>query len=144
MAANTSYSFGDFRFEDYLRDAESSAAPKIKKVPAPQLVPERKRSKREIEREAKLSRVFAFRILTLSAVLLVFLGMLIYGRVQIMNVASEVDKLQTQYIEAQSENVRLESEVKEMYSVNNIVTYAEEELGMVKKDNYQINYFSVD
>lgn len=126
------------------RGAAGSAAPKISRPAKPRLVKEKARSAKELKREAKASRINALKVLIASALLLVLVGSLIYGRVQIMEISAKADELQIQYREAQSENVRLESEVKSMYSIGNISAYAEDELGMIKKDTYQVNYFSVD
>ena len=122
----------------------STAAPEIKRPAKPRLVKEPVRSKKQLKEEAKAARLYAVKVLSVSAVLLVLLGSLILGRVQIMEISSQADKLRVQYNEAISENVRLESEVKSMYSIDNISAYAEDELGMIKKDGYQVNYFSVD
>ncbi len=126
------------------RGTAGSAAPKISRPAKPRLVKEKARSAKELKREAKASRINALKVLIASALLLVLVGSLIYGRVQIMEISAKADELQVQYREAQSENVRLESEVKSMYSIGNISAYAEDELGMIKKDTYQVNYFSVD
>lgn len=143
MAANISTAY-DFDLFDNTKNRMGTAAPEIKRVPKPKLVETPPRSKKELQREARLSRLYAFRILTISAVLLVLLGSLIYGRVMIMEISAEADKLNTEYNEAVSENVRLQNEVKSMYSIENISEYAENELGMINKDEYQVNYFSID
>lgn len=143
MAANISSAY-DFDLFDNTKNRIGSAAPEIKKVAKPRLVKAPVRSQKELQREAKAARLFTAKVLAVSAVLLVLLGSLIYGRVMIMEVSSQADKLQVEYNEAISENVRLQSEVKAMYSIENISAYAEDELGMIKKDGYQVNYFSVD
>ncbi len=130
-----------------IKNTTGTAAPKIKTRPAPakpKLVPAKPRSKRAIEREEKAARISAVKILTVSVVMILLIGSLIFGRVKIMEISAETDSIRTQLKEAQSENIRLQSEVKAMYSISNISAYAEEKLGMIKKDCYQVNYFSVD
>lgn len=123
---------------------DGTAAPKIKQPVKPHLVPQKPRSKSAVKREEKAARVYTVKILVVSVVMLFFVCMLIFGRVKIMEINAETEALRAQYKESQSENVRLESEVKAMYSINNISSYAEDKLGMIKKDSYQVNYFSVD
>lgn len=142
MAGNYSTVYDFDRFSG--KGAAGSAAPKISRPAKPKLVKEKVRSEKELKKEAKISRIYTLRILVASLILLLLVGSLIYGRVQIMEISAEAEKLQTEYKEAQSENVRLESEVKSMYSIGNISSYAEDKLGMIKKDTYQVNYFSVD
>lgn len=123
---------------------DGTAAPKIKQPVKPHLVPKKPRSKSAIRREEKAARVYTVKILVVSVVMILLIGSLIFGRVKIMEINAETEKLNAMYKEAQSENVRLESEVKSMYSINNISSYAEDKLGMIKKDSYQVNYFSID
>lgn len=134
----------DFDLFDNSKNRMGTAAPEIKKPKKPEIVREKPRTKKELKAEAQAARLYAVKILAVSVTLLVLLGSLIYGRVQIMEITAETEDLQNQLREAQSENVRLESEVKSMYSIGNISAYAEENLGMIKKDCYQVNYFSVD
>lgn len=142
MAASIQAAY-DFDLFDTGKSRMSTAAPKIKTPAKPRLVKETPRSQRELIKEARTARAYALKILAVCAVMLVLVGSLIFGRVQIMEISAQADELQIQYKEAQSENVRLQSEVKSMYSITNISAYAEEKLGMIKKDCCQVNYFSV-
>lgn len=119
-------------------------APVIKEKVKPKLVPNKPRTKAQLKEESKRAFWSSVSILMVSAFLLVTVGSLIYGRVKIMEITYEIDDLKAVYSEQLSENVRLESEVKKLCSINNISAYAEEKLGMIKKDEYKIFYFSVD
>lgn len=121
-----------------------TTAPVIVRPSAPKVISRPQRSAKELKIEAKRSNIYAFRIILVSVALFSLLVSPILIRVQIMETSAEIDKIQAQYSEAQSENARLESEVKAMYSENNIASYAEDELGMIKKDNCRINYYSVE
>ncbi len=143
MADNYSTAF-DFDLFVNNKNSMSTSAPKVSRPAKPKLVREPARSGRQLKSEARAARVYTLKVLTVSAVLLVLLGTLILGRVKIMEISAQAEKLRTQYNEAVSENVRLESEVKSLYSIGNISAYAEDELGMIKKDCYQVTYFSVD
>lgn len=134
----------DFDLFDKSINTRSSAAPQVAKPERPKPVPNKPRSRAELRNEARESRRSAFKILFISAVLLLLLGSNIYGNVVILELEAEKETLSQNYSEAQSENVRLESLVSSTYSINNISAYAEEKLGMIKKDNYQTLYFSVE
>ena len=153
MAASTAKNF-DFNFNindyselmglSYAGSAAPKKAPERKLPERPHIVKEKPRSKKDLKRAAKLSRLATLRVLAVSCVILVLLGIIIFGRVMIEEYASQADKLTAMYEESVSENVRLKSEVASMYSIGNISEYAENELGMVKKNDYQPNYYSVD
>ena len=52
--------------------------------------------------------------------------------------------LKTQELElAQSENVRLQMHFNSMMSMDKIEEYAQSQLGMVKRENYQVSYFDI-
>ncbi len=142
----------NFDINDYSQLMGSSytgtAAPKkvpSKQKPAkPHIVKERPKTKEELKKSAKLSALSTLKVFAGAAVILVLLGMIIFGRVMVVEYASKAEALSQRYEEALSENVRLTSEVAAMYSKGNISDYAENELGMIKKDDYQPIYFSVE
>ena len=123
---------------------EGTAAPKINRPAKPYVVPKKPRSKQAIKREEKAARIYTVKILFVSVITIILIGSLIFGRVKIAEISAETEAISAQYREAQSENVRLQSEVKAMYSGSNVAAYAEDKLGMIKKDCYQVNYFSID
>lgn len=134
----------DFDLFDTNKRTASAAAPEIKRPAKPKLVKAKPRTGRELKREERTARLRALKVMAVSFVILVLLGSILFGRVKIMEAADEAATIQTQLDEAQSENVRLNNEVKTMCSISNISAYAEEKLGMIKKDCYQVNYFSVE
>ncbi len=125
-----------------------TAAPKLEPAPQPvrkpKVVPNRPRSKESLKKEAKRGVVMTVKVLCVSMVLLSLLGLYIYSKVVLENYNSDMAALTAEYKEAVSENVRLTSEVSSKFSVGNIAAYAEDQLGMIKKNDYQINYFRVD
>ena len=147
MASNKSTLAMEFDFDLFDRslDTTGSAAPKIKtqqKV-EPYIVKSKPRSRSELRREEKHTRLRALKVLAISAILLVLAGSLIYSRVMLFEVEEQTKALTTECNELESENIRLKSQVESMYSIGNISSYAEDKLGMIKKDSYQVNYFSV-
>ena len=147
MASNKSTLAMEYDFDLFDRslDTTGSAAPKIKTQPKvePYIVKSNPRSRSELRREAKHTRLRALKVLAVSAILLVLAGSLIYSRVMLFEVEEQTKALTTECNELESENIRLKSQVESMYSIGNISSYAEDKLGMIKKDSYQVNYFSV-
>ena len=128
----------------YTGTAAPKKAPSKQKPAKPHIVKERPKTKEELKTSAKLSALSTLKVFAGAAVILVLLGMIIFGRVMVVEYASKAEALSQRYEEALSENVRLTSEVAAMYSKGNISDYAENELGMIKKDDYQPIYFSVE
>ena len=149
-AKSFSYNFDINNYSDLMGSSYTgTSAPKkapVRKRPAvrPHVVKAKPKTKEELKKSAWLSAFSTFKVLCGAAVVLVLLGMIIFGRVMVVEYASKAQELTARYEEALSENVRLTSEVASMYSQGNISDYAENELGMIKKDDYQPNYFSVD
>ena len=147
MASNKSTLAMEYDFDlfDTSLNTRSSAAPKIKTQPQvqPHIVQNKPRSRSELRREAKYTRLRALKVLAISAILLILAGSLIYSRVVLFEIGEETKALTTECGELESENIRLKSQVDSMYSIGNISSYAEDKLGMIKKDSYQVNYFSV-
>ena len=150
--ATTAARFSDFDVDAVLARVErgGTSAPKMRPAPAPQrhkqprLVRVKPRSKEDQQADAKRRIKAVAKILCVSMVLLTLLGLYIYTKVLLNEYNTKYETLSTQYAEAVSENVRLTSEVTAKYSVGNIAAYAEDQLGMIKKSDYQINYFRVD
>ncbi|MBQ8782188.1 MAG: hypothetical protein IJZ57_00240 [Clostridia bacterium] len=134
----------DFDLFDNTINRKSSAAPKVDAPVKPHVVPKKPRSRRDLKEEAKYSRRQAVKIALVSLLLLVFLGSSVYCRAVVMDLDAQKQELETVMQEAESENVRLRSTVDSMYSIVNISAYAEKNLGMIKKDGYQINYYEVN
>ncbi|MBQ8228470.1 MAG: hypothetical protein IJZ88_05590 [Clostridia bacterium] len=133
----------DFDLFDNTKNRKSSAAPKTDAPVKPQAVPKKSRTRSELKKEAGYTRKEAFKIVFVSLLLLAFLGSSVYCRAMVMDLDSQKQEIQVQIKEAESENVRLRSTVDSMYSIVNISAYAEKNLGMIKKDGYQINYYEV-
>lgn len=134
----------DFDLFDNSVNRKSAAAPKVDAPVKPHAVPKKPRSRADLKSEAQYTRRQAVKIALVSLLLLVFLGSSVYCRAVVMDLDAKKQEIQTTIKEAQSENVRLRSAVDSMYSIDNISAYAEKNLGMIKKDGYQINYYEVN
>lgn len=134
----------DFDLFDNSINRKGSTAPAINVPVKPHVVPRKTRSRKSLKDEAQYTRRQAFKIVLISFLLLAFLGTSVYCRAVVMDLDAKKQEIETTISEAESENVRLRSTVDSMYSIANISAYAEEHLGMIKKDGYQINYYEVD
>ncbi|MBQ7595759.1 MAG: septum formation initiator family protein [Clostridia bacterium] len=136
--------YSELMGSSYTGTAAPKKAPAKQKTVRPHIVKEKPRTKEDLKRSARFSALSTLKVFVGAAVILVLLGMVIFGRVMVVEYASQAEELTARYEEALSENVRLTSEVAAMYSKENISDYAENELGMIKKDDYQPIYFSVE
>lgn len=134
----------DFDLFDNSINRKSTTAPAIPAPVRPHAVPHKPRTRSQLKAEARYSRRQAVKIAFISFLLLALLGSSVYCRAVVMELEAEKAAITTTIKEAESENVRLRSAVDSIYSIDNISSYAEEKLGMIKKDGYQINYFEVD
>ncbi len=134
----------DFDLFDNTVNRKSSAAPEIKQPTRPKEVPQKSRTRKELKAEARYTRRQAIKIIAVSLLLLLFLGSSVYLRAVISDLEYQKDSISVTMKEAKSENVRLRSEVEAIFSIDNISAYAEEKLGMIKKDGYQVTYFEVE
>ncbi len=134
----------DFDLFDNSINGKSSAAPKIEKPARPREVNTKSRSRDELKNEAKYTRLEALKIVIVSMLFLVLLGSAVYMNAMVSDLEFEKERIEVDMKEAKSENVRLRSEVESIFSIDNISSYAEDNLGMIKKDGYQVTYFEVE
>lgn len=116
---------------------------KKKKVQVTQLFEVKTTTKSQVQNEIKASRLAAAKACVIALAALLILGSLIWSRVVLTDKQSELS-LTTQELElAQSENVRLQMHFNSMMSMDKIEEYAQSQLGMVKRENYQVSYFDI-
>ena len=95
-----------------------------------------------VERKAtsvKINKLTKQLILTCIAGCLCFLGLLVMeSRINALD--KQISSVQSELSIAQGESVRLNAELNGMISTEKIENYAENVLGMVKAESYQISY----
>ena len=104
----------------------------------------RKRSNNAAPRRNSKPRAFSAGSLVEVAFVAVMLGLIvgnIYLRVQVTEVTSKINKVQTEYNRALAENVSLEMQLESSVSYKNLEQSAKS-LGMQKAEPYQINYIN--
>ncbi len=97
----------------------------------------------EIKSDAKESRKMAARACAFALVALMFIGSLIFCRVELTGLQLRLNEAQSELKIAEAENVSLQMKYNSMMSVDKIEEYAQSKLGMVKRESYQISYFDI-
>ena len=144
MAQYTKYNSYNFdRFEPKIVTT-SSVAPEIRRTPEkkPQLklVEKTKRTAAQIQQETNAATKKAIKIVAVAVVILLFMSMAIYSRVQLDEVNREISSVENKMELAKSDTIRLNNELNAMISINNVEDFAANQLGMVKVQDYQVVY----
>ncbi|OQA47034.1 MAG: Cell division protein FtsL [Firmicutes bacterium ADurb.Bin300] len=71
------------------------------------------------------------------------IALMLLSRAQSDELSRKITKLENDIKIAQSENVRLNTAMNSLISADKVETYAEEVLGMVRAENYQITYIDM-
>ncbi|NMP37759.1 MAG: hypothetical protein GX051_06490 [Clostridiales bacterium] len=106
-------------------------------------VKKKPQSHRQTRQEAAIYRRRMLKVLSVSLCMLTFVAAIIYTRVQADEAQREITRLQKNITAIQSENVRLSMELSSKVSMDKVESYAEDTLGMVKAENYQITYIDL-
>lgn len=150
MAQNqTAYKFSLFDSYDY-----GTSAPRLEPVYEPEVIPQRKSApvkKKQIKHVSKAavkatraSLVSSIRIVAILSCIFAVFSIAMYLNGMLDETATKITRLESDIKIAQSENVRLSSALEGMVSIDKVEDYAEENLGMVKLENYKITYFDSD
>lgn len=147
---------GDFRKYSYSTDAAYAlkAFDIDRSSAAPAYSPNRKKdfkirenngqkSKAQLLHEQKLGFIQIVKIIVTAALSIAMLFGVIYTHVQKNELMHEISNLESRLDVAQSENVRINSELDALVSMSMIDKYAVEELGMTKMRSNQIRYIDV-
>lgn len=133
----------------YDLDRFSSAAPKKEKTvqqPAarPMLVKPQRKTAQELRAERRFNLIKIAKFVVVAAVCFAFIASNINYRVQINELNGEIVSLDKELNEKRSENTRLNMALNSKISLENVQDYAENVLGMVKRERYQIIYFDLE
>lgn len=122
---------------DYERE-ERYERPAVKKQRQQSAVSQKER------RATARSRANAVKLLAAAAVIFMFIGSGLYLNGRLDETARNISRIESQIEIAKSENIRLNSKLEGMVSVDKIENYAENVLGMVKLEDYKVKYFNND
>lgn len=119
------------------RNADNNKKPDMKLIERP------RKSLIQAKSEMKHGNVRALAILGVAVLLLAMISTLLYGRIKVDELDRKIQSKKNEIKSAQSENVRLNTTLDSMISLKNVEEYAQNNLGMVKMDNHQIEYIDL-
>ncbi len=90
------------------------------------------------------SFVLSVKVLCVLTVIFSFFSVAMFLNGKLDETATDISKIESEIKIARSENIRLESALEGMVAIDKIEDYAENNLGMVKLENYKITYFESD
>lgn len=143
--AQTAYNFSMFDSYDY-----GTSAPQLEPLYEPEKKPERKKNTNKkkaqsvsaAQRKAtKVSYVKSAKILLGIFSVVSVLSIVLFLNVQLDETATRINAVRSEIEIAKSEKIRLESALEGMVSIDKVEDYAEQNLGMVKLEDYRITYF---
>lgn len=142
MAQNFAYNIELF---EAAASRTTSAAPKIRENPKPQLkVVEKPRlTASQMRAQTAAANRKAVKIVSIALVCLLFLGAVIYSTLQLDEIDREIALVDKSISIANSETVRLDMELGSIVSLNKVEEYAAQTLGMVKVQDYQVVYVDI-
>jgi cell division protein FtsB len=114
-----------------------------KRIQKPKLLEPQKVSRAQIAQESRESTKMAIRACTFALAMFIAIGAIIFCHVELTQLQIDLTQAQNQLSIVESENVALEMKYNSLMSVDKIEEYAQSELGMVKRENYQISYFDI-
>ena len=124
-----------------------SAAPKRKPQSAPKHAAPRprviKKTKAELRAEERLSAKRAAKALVFCALLFSVVAFQIFSQVKVDELDRQIDSVNAEIEVVESENTRLNMEIDATISLDKVDSYAQNVLGMVKVENYQVSYIDL-
>ena len=123
----------------------NSTAPKIVQLPlgTPQQQAKPKvvrKTRKQLKAETRRANLRALKALGVATILLCFIGVIIYSRVKLDEVSRNINDTQKKLAVLESDNTALEMKLNSMVSLDKVEEYAQNELGMVKQEGYQVEY----
>lgn len=140
--ANQSLAF-DLDLFDVSKSGYAPAYKPERKVQQPELLKEKPISQKKAYADAKHSRATAAKACAAALMLLLVIGSLIYCRVILTNLQVDLNNARSELSASESEYTSLKMKYNSMLAPDKVEDYARNELGMVKRENYQIRYFDI-
>lgn len=123
-----------------------SAAPKIN-TPAPKKKPNEvqrprvvKKTRKQIKLEQRRSAFKAAKVLIICGIFFALISFQIFSQVKVDELDRELQSVNSQIEILDSENTRLNMQLDSIISLDKVDAYAQDTLGMVKVENYQVSY----
>lgn len=114
-----------------------------KRIQRPKLLETKPVSRMQTAQEARESTKMAIRACAFALTMFLTIGAIIVCHVQLTNLQIDLTKKQNELSVVESENISLKMKYNSMMSMDKIEEYAQSELGMVKRESYQVEYFDI-
>ena len=114
-----------------------------KRIQKPKLLETKPVSRMQTAQEARESTKMAIRACAFALTMFLTIGAIIVCHVQLTNLQIDLTKKQNELSVVESENISLNMKYNSMMSMDKIEEYAQSELGMVKRESYQVEYFDI-
>ena len=114
-----------------------------KRIQKPKLLETKPVSRMQTAQEARESTKMAIRACAFALAMFLTIGAIIVCHVQLTNLQIDLTTKQNQLSIVESENISLKMKYNSMMSMDKIEEYAQSELGMVKRESYQVEYFDI-
>ena len=105
--------------------------------PRPHVV---RKTKRQLRAETRRSRAAAIKIMSVALVCFTLIVFQIYSKVRVDELDRQLASVNKEISVIQSDNTRLNMELDADVSLDKVDDYARNVLGMVKAQDYQVNY----
>ncbi len=102
-----------------------------------------KKTRAQLRAETKRANQRALKALSVAAILLCFVGVVIFSRIQLDEINRDIASQQSKLDILESENTKLEMQLNSMVSLDKVDDYAQNVLGMVKQEGYQVDYVNL-
>lgn len=114
-----------------------------KRIQKPKLLEAKPVSRIQTAQEARESTKMAIRACAFALTMFLTIGAIIVCHVQLTNLQIDLTAKQNELSVVESENISLKMKYNSMMSMDKIEEYAQSELGMVKRESYQVEYFDI-
>lgn len=114
-----------------------------KRIQRPKLLETKPVSRMQTAQEARESTKMAVRACAFALTMFLTIGAIIVCHVQLTNLQIDLTAKQNELSVVESENISLKMKYNSMMSMDKIEEYAQSELGMVKRESYQVEYFDI-
>ena len=114
-----------------------------KRIQKPKLLEPKPVSRAQVAREAHESTKMAIRACAFALAMFLTIGAIIVCHVQLTNLQLDITEKKNELSVIESENISLNMKYNSMMSMDKIDEYAQSELGMVKRESYQVEYFDI-
>lgn len=141
MAQYNTYNFE--RFEPKTAFKASTAPqyePRTQKKPQIRLVEKPKKSASELRAQSRADAQKFIKIIAVAVAAFTLFAFVIYSRIQLDEINRDINAVENEIKLLNDDEIRLTNELNSVISIDKVENYAENVLGMVKIQDYQVVY----